>query len=107
MQRILCILSVVLIVLLSGCEKDQSIVPNEKTLIKSEKGLLCRGCGDWDLADPSATPQASTFRIVATDTVPAVKKSEGKESRDKKSDREENESRDKSSDREENESRDK
>ncbi|SDL81356.1 hypothetical protein SAMN05421813_102230 [Daejeonella rubra] len=69
MQRILCILSFLVIILLNGCEKDQSIVPNEKTLIKSEKGLLCRGCGDWDLSDPTSTTEATTTNKQAgTDT---------------------------------------
>ena len=100
MRRALPTLAILATVLLNGCEKDQSILLNEKTLIKSEKGLLCRGCGQSDLSeDPSATPQAATFRIVATDTIPVVKKSEEKDSRKNKSDRKEDDSKEKSSDR--------
>jgi hypothetical protein len=104
MKRTLPALAILITILLNGCEKDQSILLNEKTLIKSEKGLLCRGCGQSDLSeDPSATPQAETFRIVTTDTIPVVKKSDEKDSRKKnKSDRKEDDSKEKSSDRKDN-----
>jgi len=71
MKRILSILSVLVIILLNSCEKDQTIAPSEKTLIKSEKGLLCRGCGDWDLSGDgisTETTNTTTGSDNGTDT---------------------------------------
>jgi hypothetical protein len=56
MKKLLLRVTVVVTVLLSACEKDELAVPSEKSLIKSEKGVKCRACGDWDLVQPlSAT----------------------------------------------------
>jgi len=52
MKKLLFKVAVLVTVLFSACEKDELVVPSEKSLIKSEKGVGCRGCGDWDIVVP-------------------------------------------------------
>ncbi|MDP3469776.1 MAG: hypothetical protein Q8S11_15655 [Daejeonella sp.] len=52
MKKLLLTVAVLGTVLLSACEKDELAVPSEKSLIKTEKGVACRGCGDWDITEP-------------------------------------------------------
>jgi len=60
MQKLITILAVLSILSLNGCKKDQTIAPNDKSLIKSEKGLLCRGCGSWDLSGSDVSIESTT-----------------------------------------------
>jgi len=53
-------------VLFSSCEKDEQITPAEKTLIKADKGILCRGCGDWDIIQPDASTETTTLRVTSS-----------------------------------------
>ena len=70
MKRVLLTVAVVGSILLGSCEKETSVSPNDKTLIKADKDIICRGCGQWDLEEPQATPGATTFRsAVKVDTV--------------------------------------
>jgi hypothetical protein len=55
MKKLFLGVAVVATVLLSACEKDELAVPSEKSLIKTEKGIKCRGCGDWDIVQPLST----------------------------------------------------
>lgn len=48
MKKLVLAIAVLGIALFSSCEKDEQLVPAEKTAIKPEKGILCGGCGDWD-----------------------------------------------------------
>jgi len=52
MKKLLLAAVVLGTVLFSACEKDELVVPAEKSLIKSDKGVGCRGCGDWDIVEP-------------------------------------------------------
>jgi hypothetical protein len=61
MKKILLTAAVFGTVLFSACEKDEQIVPTEKTLIKAEKGILCRGCGDWDIIQPESSIESTTL----------------------------------------------
>lgn len=63
MKKVLLTLAVLGTIFTSACEKNESIVPIEKSLIKADKGILCRGCGDWDLNTPTSTTESSTLRI--------------------------------------------
>jgi hypothetical protein len=103
-NKVLLLVSVAAIII-SSCTKDEIAYPDVKveSIKLSEKGLMCNcGGGTWDLSeDPSTTPQAATFRIVTTDTIPVVKKSEEKNSRKDKSDRKKDDSKENKSDRKE------
>ena len=69
MKKVLLTLAVLGTIFTSACEKNESIVPIEKSLIKADKGILCRGCGDWDLVTPTSSTESSTLRITsASDT---------------------------------------
>jgi hypothetical protein len=74
MKKVLLTIAVLGTILLSACEKDETLAPAETAKIKADKGILCRGCADWDL---SKTGNATTFSTVTydgeTDTV-ATKK---------------------------------
>jgi len=52
MKKLLLTAAVLGTVLFSACEKDELVVPAENSLIKAEKGVGCRGCGDWDIVEP-------------------------------------------------------
>jgi len=60
MQKLLTILAVLSILSLNGCKKEQTIAPNDKSLIKSDKGILCRGCGSWDLTGSDVSIESTT-----------------------------------------------
>lgn len=66
MKRLLLTVAVLGTVLFSACEKDAQIAPAEKTLIKADKGILCRGCGDWDIIQPDASTETTTLRVTGT-----------------------------------------
>lgn len=63
MKKIFITLTVLGTVFLSSCEKDKSTFPAEKTLIKADKGILCRGCGDWDIVQPATSTEIITPRV--------------------------------------------
>lgn len=65
MKKFLLTAAVLGTVLFSACEKDEQIVPTEKTLIKADKGILCRGCGDWDIIQPESTIESTTLRVTS------------------------------------------
>lgn len=69
MKRLLFTVAVLGTALFSACEKDAQIVPAEKTLIKADKGILCRGCGDWDIIQPDASTETTTTTLRVTSTV--------------------------------------
>lgn len=66
MKRLLLTVAVLGTALFSACEKDEQIAPAEKTLIKADKGILCRGCGDWDIIQPDASTETTTLRVTST-----------------------------------------
>lgn len=72
MKNALLMFGVLGAIFLSGCEKDDSLEPVEKTLLKADKGILCRGCGQWDIVSPetngTSTAQLATYDG-ATDTI--------------------------------------
>ena len=69
MKKLLLTAAVLGTVLLSACEKDEQIVPVEKTLIKADKGILCRGCGDWDINQAESTSLRVSGSVDTTSTV--------------------------------------
>jgi hypothetical protein len=76
MKRLLLTAAVFGTVLFSSCEKDEQIAPAEKTLIKADKGILCRGCGDWDIIQPESTTETTTLRVTSSvDTTATASKS--------------------------------
>jgi len=52
MKKLLLAAVVLGTLLFSACEKDELVVPAEKSVIQAEKGVGCRGCGDWDIEVP-------------------------------------------------------
>lgn len=50
MKKVLLTIAILGTIFLSSCEKDDTLVPAENSLIKADKGVLCRGCGQWDIA---------------------------------------------------------
>lgn len=76
MKKVLLTLTVLGTIFMSACEKNESIIPIEKTLIKANKGILCRGCGDWDLVVPTSSTESTTLNItgsIDTTTITTVK----------------------------------
>lgn len=70
MKKVLLALAVLGTVFLTACEKDNSLEPANETLLKSDKGLMCRGCGDWDIAAPEESSAFETETFVSrTDSV--------------------------------------
>ncbi len=61
MKRVLLTLVVIGTIFLSGCEKNESIVPADKTSIKADDVIMCGGCGQWDIDNPD--PEASSSRV--------------------------------------------
>lgn len=81
MKRVLLTFAVLGTILLSACEKDEAVLPVEKTLLKADKGILCRGCGDWDIVAPDPNASSSSRTAIydgETDTVAAPVKQKGK-----------------------------
>ncbi len=68
MKRLLLTVAVIGTVLFSACEKDEQAMPVEKSLIKADKGILCRGCGDWDIIQPESTTLKVTSTVDSTST---------------------------------------
>jgi hypothetical protein len=66
MKRLLFTVAVLGTALFSACEKEAQIVPAEKTLIKADKGILCRGCGDWDIIQPDVSTETTTLKVTST-----------------------------------------
>ena len=70
MKRVLFTLTILGSLLLGSCEKEQLTAPADENLIKADKGILCRGCGQWDFTDPGIDSGATANRsIMTTDTV--------------------------------------
>jgi hypothetical protein len=65
MKKVLLALAVLGTIFLTACEKDNSLEPAEKVLLKSDKSLMCRGCGDWDIVTESFS--SSTDTVAAQD----------------------------------------
>ena len=81
MKKVLLTIAILGTIFLSGCEKDEALVPAEKTLLKADKGILCRGCGQWDIVDGATTDALRTVSYDGeTDTLSAA----GKVKKDKK-----------------------
>ena len=82
MKRILLTLTVLGSLLLGACEKEELSVPEDKTLIKVDKGIMCRGCGQWDFDNPGdGGVEATALRTVTSvDTIatPTKKVNSGK-----------------------------
>jgi len=70
MKRLLITLTVLGTVLFSACEINELAMPAEKTLIKAEKGILCRGCGDWDIVQPESTTLRVASSVDTTSSTP-------------------------------------
>lgn len=66
MKRLLLTVAVLGTVLFSACEKDEQAMPVEKSLIKADKGILCRGCGDWDIIQPESTTESTSLRVTSS-----------------------------------------
>lgn len=60
MKKVLLSIAILGTIFLSGCEKDEALVPAEKTLLKADKGILCRGCGQWDIVDGTSSDPLNT-----------------------------------------------
>jgi hypothetical protein len=71
MKKLLFSISVLGSVFFSSCEKNELLIPEDQ-LIKSDKAILCRGCGDWDIILPES--QSPEFRGVNADTIHAISK---------------------------------
>lgn len=81
MKRVLLTLTVLGSILLGACEKEELTAPADKTLIKADKDIMCRGCGQWDFNDPEDGSGTATFRsATSADTLasPAKKVKSGK-----------------------------
>ena len=50
MKKVLLTIAISGTIFLSSCEKDDTLVPAENSLLKADKGILCGGCGQWDIA---------------------------------------------------------
>jgi len=48
MKKLVLAIAVLGIALFSSCEKDEQLVPAEKTAIKPDKASSCRGCANHD-----------------------------------------------------------
>ena len=62
MKRVLLTIAVLGTIFLSACEKEETLVPAEETVLKSDKGISCRGCADWDLTN-TATYDGETDTV--------------------------------------------
>lgn len=62
MKRVLLTLTVLGSLFLGACEKEELTAPVDKALIKADKGILCRGCAQWDLVEPGAESGTTTYR---------------------------------------------
>jgi len=70
MKRLLLIIALLGSVFFVSCEKNELPVL-ENQLIKPDRGILCRGCGDWDIITPAS--ESSKFRGgVNTDTIRVI-----------------------------------
>lgn len=69
MKRLLFIITILGSVFFTSCEKNELPVL-ENQLIKSEKGILCKGCGEWDIVTPTSMP--SRFRGANPDTIRVI-----------------------------------
>jgi hypothetical protein len=81
MKRLLLTAVVLGTALFSSCEKDAQLAPAEKTLIKSDKGILCRGCGDWDIVEPGVSTQTTTLKVTGTVDSTSTKTNRSKKNR--------------------------
>lgn len=70
MKKVLLTFAVLGSLLLGACEKEELAAPADKTLIKADKGILCRGCGQWDLTDPET--QTTTLRSTDPTATPTI-----------------------------------
>ncbi|HEY1008690.1 MAG: hypothetical protein ACO1NS_14590 [Daejeonella sp.] len=66
MKKVLLTLAVSGTIFLSGCEKNETIAPEEKTSLKADDLKMCGGCGQWDIVEPD--PEASTMRVTSSTT---------------------------------------
>ena len=72
MKKLLMSLSVLGCLLFASCEKDEKLIPS-KQVIQADKGIMCRGCGDWDITGVSTV--SSDSKISSTDTLSSTSKS--------------------------------
>ena len=62
-------------VLVSSCEKDQSVLPvqERQTIKDSDAQILCNRCGgDWDINGSDSSTEEAGFRIIESDTTSAI-----------------------------------
>jgi hypothetical protein len=71
MKKVLLTIAILGTIFLSGCEKDEALIPAEKTLLKADKGILCRGCGQWDIDGESTDALRTVSFDGETDTLSA------------------------------------
>jgi len=84
MKKVLLTIAILGTIFLSGCEKDDALVPVEKTLLKADKGVSCRGCGQWDIANSGTNVALSTVSYDGdTDTLAATVKLKDTKKKDK------------------------
>ena len=84
MKKVLLTIAILGTIILSGCEKEDTLVPAETTLLKADKGVACRGCGQWDIASTGTSVALSTVTYDGeTDTLtsPSVRSASRKKVR--------------------------
>ncbi|MBC7757423.1 MAG: hypothetical protein H7069_01095 [Phormidesmis sp. FL-bin-119] len=70
MKKVFLTIAVLGTIFLSACEKDETLAPAEKVQLKADKGILCRGCADWDIAKTGTSAASRTVTYDGeTDTV--------------------------------------
>ncbi|MES3017531.1 MAG: hypothetical protein V4721_07130 [Bacteroidota bacterium] len=72
MKKVLLTLAVVGTIFLSACEKENLAQPAGEKAVKTDKGISCRGCGQWDIVDPDP----STTGLANYDGDPIVQSAE-------------------------------
>lgn len=70
MKKLLLSLSVAGCLLFVSCEKNEELIPS-KQVIQADKGIMCRGCGDWDIIGTQSTDAGTS----STDTLSNTSKS--------------------------------
>ncbi len=77
MKKLLMSLSVLGCLLFASCEKDEKLIPS-KQVIQADKGIMCRGCGDWEITSnqsiDSKISSADTLSNTFKSTKPSRKK---------------------------------
>ncbi|MGB4397951.1 MAG: hypothetical protein WBJ10_01180 [Daejeonella sp.] len=60
MKKVLLMIAISGTIFLGSCQKDEVLVPAENSSVKVDKGVSCRGCGQWDIATTGAKAALNT-----------------------------------------------